>query len=48
MRGKHQIATESCQSTRNIPAYAGKTDNPDEDPYTLKEHPRVCGENGDF
>ena len=46
MRGKQKPALTSGFVTRNIPAYAGKTDQGQQVKTITKEHPRVCGENG--
>ena len=45
MRGKRRRGRHSSASTRNIPAYAGKTCCPAGWGYCRPEHPRVCGEN---
>ena len=45
MRGKLRNSCFSCLSTRNIPAYAGKTASATLPTDFPKEHPRVCGEN---
>ena len=45
MRGKLKSGPVHPGATRNIPAYAGKTFSPPENPHDPPEHPRVCGEN---
>ena len=45
MRGKLNLSTPNSAVFGNIPAYAGKTGFFISQPDTLKEHPRVCGEN---
>ena len=44
-RGKLDRLAESVAANRNIPAYAGKTTCQSSDFTTVKEHPRVRGEN---
>ena len=46
MRGKHPHRNPLGLRQRNIPAYAGKTENPQQCYLGAQEHPRVCGENG--
>ena len=48
MRGKPTLNVSFIAIVRNIPAYAGKTARIDYVCETLKEHPRVCGENSDI
>ena len=45
MRGKLHELPDLSFGCGNIPAYAGKTRFLSSQPDTLKEHPRVCGEN---
>ena len=45
MRGKPEVAAEVALAHRNIPAYAGKTQQGEQLPQQPPEHPRVCGEN---
>ena len=45
MRGKLWKTFSTTRSSRNIPAYAGKTMAHDRRRRTIQEHPRVCGEN---
>ena len=45
MRGKRPRVPSSSRRQRNIPAYAGKTQNPWSGSPQIPEHPRVCGEN---
>ena len=45
MRGKRHTFVQFLHGQGNIPAYAGKTGFFISQPDTLKEHPRVCGEN---
>ena len=45
MRGKPAQSHQPDASTRNIPAYAGKTPLSPLALLAAKEHPRVCGEN---
>ena len=45
MRGKHSNMCSRIHSTRNIPAYAGKTAAQISAGDAAEEHPRVCGEN---
>ena len=45
MRGKLLLQTRVVHLGRNIPAYAGKTQNGGGQPISVTEHPRVCGEN---
>ena len=45
MRGKRFGARHGMFLSRNIPAYAGKTDGSTLHPGRGQEHPRVCGEN---
>ena len=45
MRGKPTPVTSKKSSSRNIPAYAGKTYGPYAQRNQPAEHPRVCGEN---
>ena len=46
MRGKPAEKIGCPPSSRNIPAYAGKTFDIGDAVAGQKEHPRVCGENG--
>ena len=48
MRGKRPGAYAWAYSSRNIPAYAGKTRRVASVTMLVSEHPRVCGENLDF
>ena len=48
MRGKHGLRRVRFLHQRNIPAYAGKTCFRFASSRTTSEHPRVCGENGEF
>ena len=48
MRGKLLVVSWGAESERNIPAYAGKTTVSFHTPPVAPEHPRVCGENGDW
>ena len=45
MRGKPHHQPIGPSEYRNIPAYAGKTCQPDSVRKGKAEHPRVCGEN---
>ena len=45
MRGKLKVVVMIGDSTRNIPAYAGKTIPFLAGNVKEREHPRVCGEN---
>ena len=45
MRGKHNPTILVGFESRNIPAYAGKTEWSDLPDFQGREHPRVCGEN---
>ena len=45
MRGKPSDCSPNHRTTRNIPAYAGKTAGLLRCPRPDTEHPRVCGEN---
>ena len=45
MRGKHLLKLHDDLSFRNIPAYAGKTNETSATIQVRWEHPRVCGEN---
>ena len=45
MRGKRRLESAIRLDARNIPAYAGKTVVAPVEANSLKEHPRVCGEN---
>ena len=45
MRGKQLDDGTHCRTTRNIPAYAGKTYRIRSRLCLRREHPRVCGEN---
>ena len=45
MRGKQAAGTPNNPTTRNIPAYAGKTIIGMNYSSLFPEHPRVCGEN---
>ena len=45
MRGKPASALLQTLQTRNIPAYAGKTEAREIMSEAKAEHPRVCGEN---
>ena len=46
MRGKQKSGRATRRRQRNIPAYAGKTDQSSWLSRRSGEHPRVCGENG--
>ena len=46
MRGKRVRCHPARRTTRNIPAYAGKTVVGASPQGGRQEHPRVCGENG--
>ena len=46
MRGKPTAICSPGLRSRNIPAYAGKTEKIYRLGYRRAEHPRVCGENG--
>ena len=45
MRGKLAEGLRVSYEMRNIPAYAGKTNDHLKDAKAEAEHPRVCGEN---
>ena len=45
MRGKLQLRFSILNLSRNIPAYAGKTEKYSVEGPVRQEHPRVCGEN---
>ena len=45
MRGKRHGDSNGWSDRRNIPAYAGKTQNYNKITSEFTEHPRVCGEN---
>ena len=45
-RGKRVLGHESPQTTRLIPAHAGKTEDVEAIPERLRAHPRSRGENG--
>ena len=45
MRGKPMAPPRPPSGGWNIPAYAGKTDQPPSKLLRAEEHPRVCGEN---
>ena len=45
MRGKLNRSMSCSCYLRNIPAYAGKTVDPNKQHTCIGEHPRVCGEN---
>ena len=47
MRGKQDGTGIFILRGRITPAYAGKTRLYDEDTWECKDHPRVCGENGE-
>ena len=47
MRGKLTKLLGQICIRRNIPAYAGKTDQNTDQSSDSSEHPRVCGENAD-
>ena len=44
MRGAHHETNERNSQSRIIPAYAGSTNDKQNENYGLKDHPRVCGE----
>ena len=48
MRGKPNKWLKQHSRFRNIPAYAGKTNLVIFQGIIDEEHPRVCGENGDY
>ena len=45
MRGKPNHSMQAASNSRNIPAYAGKTNLIFFQTHSDPEHPRVCGEN---
>ena len=48
MRGKGDVYTDSSDSSRITPAYAGKSFLHPRRRHTQKDHPRLCGEKGTF